>query len=654
VAFVVSAGAMGSVDRANVPRRIQSVQISPETYHDYATIWRTQPQIRTVVSFLARNIAQLGVQVFRRVSDADRERLTEHPLAELLSQPSPYSTRYRTIEALVSDLGIYDNAFWLKFNGPDKKPALLRLDPTKIIPIGDNPFYAEAYEFRGAKGRKILPADQVVHFHGYNPTDMRYGSSPIETLRSLLAEEWQAGEYRRQLWSNGARISGYIKRPVEAGSWSREARDNFRLQWQQQYTGDGPQTGGTPILEDGMEFSTAAVTPEQAQYMENRKLTREEVAAAYHIPASMVGILEHATYSNIKEQHKFLYMDCLGPWLQMIAEEIELQLVPDFSDVDKIYVEFNLAEKLRGSFEDQATQLQTAIGAPYMTRNEGRAKLNLKQLEGGDELITPLNVLVGGQASPTDANPANADPGGVPNGADQPPADAPPKSIQLKARADERHVEKAAEVLSGYFARQGQVISSKLGATKWRRKAALTDVYDAPRWIAELAAELFKLALGITASAGRATLKDAGLDPEGYDQERTLGWLKSHSELVAQNIEGATADALVQVLSKDDAAKAVLDLFAQYATSRADALATSEVTGLSGFATSEAVEKSGREATKTWRVLSSNPRASHALLDGETVPMEQAFSNGAKFPGDRVLPEGERIGCRCEMTVNLV
>jgi len=127
----------------------------------------------------------------------------------------------------------------------------------------------------------------------------------------------------------------------------------------------------------------------------SRKLTREEVARSYHVPLPMVGILDHATFSNIVEQHKQLYQDCLGPWLEMMQQEIELQLLPDLPDRDRVYVEFNINEKLRGSFEEQAAQLQAGVGGPYMTRNEARARLNLPQVDGGDELIVPLNVIAG-------------------------------------------------------------------------------------------------------------------------------------------------------------------------------------------------------------------------------------------------------------------
>jgi phage portal protein BeeE len=89
-----------------------------------------------------------------------------------------------------------------------------------------------------------------------------------------------------------------------------------------------------------------------------------------------------------------LYQDTLGPWLGEFQDEVKLQLVKDYGDA-KVYVEFNMMEKLRGSFEEQAKSLQTAVGGPWLTRNEARARQNLSPIDGGDELIVPLNVTAG-------------------------------------------------------------------------------------------------------------------------------------------------------------------------------------------------------------------------------------------------------------------
>ena len=404
MAFVVSSGQLTDVQRPTF-RGPVALLLADNVTQDYAEIWRTQPQVRTVTGFLARNIAQLGLHTYQRLSETDRKRLREHPFAQLLARPSPWTTPYRFMNRLVMDVTIYDNWIGVKALVGGEVRAVVRFDPRRVRPVGDNPFEPDAYEVRGNRGKREFPADQVVHLRGYSPDDDRWGSAPMESLRSILAEEYEASRYREQLWRNGARASGYLKRPAEAPAWSDTAKKRFRSQWQAQYTGAGPDAGGTPILEDGMDWVAAHMTPRNAQYLEARKLTREEVAAAYHIPLPMVGILDHATFSNIKEQHKQLYSDCLGPWLAMIQQDLMLQLLPDFSDAADVYCEFNLAEKLRGSFEERATQIQTSVGAPWMTRNEARALDNLPAIPGGDQLVTPLNVLIGGQASPTDAAP---------------------------------------------------------------------------------------------------------------------------------------------------------------------------------------------------------------------------------------------------------
>lgn len=400
MAYVLSEGSLAQLSGFDKPRAPR-ITLGTETFA-YGALWAAQPQMRTVVDFIARNVAQIGLHVFRRVSDTDRERVTDHPLAALIKRPNPRTTRYRMIDALVHDIGIYDVACFAKVRAADASMSLLRLPPAKLEPVGTSWLDLDGVKLRGTRGSKEFGLDEVVIFRGYSP-EGSWGTPPAETLRQTLLEEWNAGEYRRQMWRNGARFPGTIERPA-GQQWSPRAREDFRADWAGLYTGDGPGVGGTPILEDGMKFVPSGVTPQQAEYVSARKLTREEVAAAYHVPLPMVGILDHATFSNIKEQHQQLYQDCLGPWLTMIQEELALQLIPDFED-SSLYVEFNLAEKMKGSFEDQAAQLQTAVGGPWLTRNEARARQNLPQIAGGDELIVPLNVITGGQASPTDSAP---------------------------------------------------------------------------------------------------------------------------------------------------------------------------------------------------------------------------------------------------------
>jgi HK97 family phage portal protein len=286
-----------------------------------------------------------------------------------------------------------------------------------ITPQGENFFAPEAYRITGSRGYKDFDPDQIVHFHGYNPDDPRIGHSPIETLRQVLAEDYAASRYREQMWKNGARVGGYISRSEKAPRWSGEAKRRFTADWNAQYTGDGPGAGGTPVLEDGMTYTPSGITPRDAQYAESRQLTREEVAIAYHVNPAILGLTTGATNASVPEIRKQSYADSLGPWLEMLSQDIEAQLLPDLdpAGVGNVYVEFNLKRKMQGSFEEQAAAISASVGGPWMTRNEARALNNLPELDDASELIVPLNVVTGGLASPRDTapdNPSNAESNG--------------------------------------------------------------------------------------------------------------------------------------------------------------------------------------------------------------------------------------------------
>ena len=325
-------------------------------------------------------------------------RTLERPL------PPEYKvTRYRLIAALMGDLGVYFNAFWVKLRAGDRL-GLLRVPPPYVTVYGG--LVPTGYEV-SLGGRKLqLRADQVVHFRGYNAGSSVVGLSPLETLRRVLAEEQAMGDYREHFWQNAARIDGVIERPLEAPEWSETARERFRAEFGALYSG-GDNSGKTAILEEGMTWKEAAFNAQESEYLGGRKLTREECARAYHIPLPMVGILDHATFPTSRSSIRTCTRDALGPWLAMIEQDIELQLLPEFEDSQDVYVEFNIQEKLQGSFEEQVCCV--AVGgwaAPYMSRNEARARMNLPHASrAAIEIVTPLNVLVGGQASPRDSAP---------------------------------------------------------------------------------------------------------------------------------------------------------------------------------------------------------------------------------------------------------
>lgn len=648
MAVISSLGSLAQIEQPNWHMGLTHNSVSfYDTYsHDYSAIYRTQPNVRVCVDFLARNIAQLGLHVFRRVSETDRARVRDHGLPRLLAQPLPPEmkvTRYRLIEALMSDLGIYFNAYWWKVKRDGEIGGLLRLPPHYVTPQGG--LTPTGYHLDiGGRHWELDPGD-VVHFRGYNPENAIAGLAPLETLRRVLAEEAASGDYREEFWANSARVQGFIKRPKDAPEWSAVARERFLADFNQLYSGTGTG-GGTAVLEEGMEWQQGSFNPQESEYILGRKLTREECARSYHIPLPMVGILDHATFSNISEQHKNLYQDSLGPWLVMIEQDIELQLLPEFDDIENVYVEFNIAEKLAGSFEDQVKAFQSAVGRPWMTPNEARARMNMPSLDGDADLLgTPLNMQVGETEAPAPA----AVPAVIPAADDEAPKSIGVKRYSSAAPGLRKNFEAQwTRVLARHYRRQEAVLVSRVPKG---RKATVGGVwYDEERWNKELTADLFGLNRATALAWSEWTAEQAGIDIEDEDAFESImtNWLQEHSRVQAEGINGHVRDELGKALNDADPLEAVKNLFEVAVTAWAIEAAISAVTAAGNFGSHEAA-RAGGLAHKTWRTHSGNSRPSHAEMDGMTIGIRDLFPTGQRWPGD---PDGgaeENSGCQCSV-----
>lgn len=641
--------------------RSSSLRLFNDLVLEYDLLWRSQPMLRTVTDFIARNLAQLGVHLYRRVSETDRERVRDHPFVETMRRPNPAdrrSTTYRLVYGLVLNLAVYDVAF-LSFVRAGDRIALVRLPSKKMQIRGTNWLWPDGYRLQGSRGYRDFEPGELAHFQGSESLDdPRFGESPIESLRQLLAEEQAAGEYREQFWRSGARISGWVQRPATAPSWKPESRDRFRDDLAELYTGQGARAGGIPILEDGMTFQEAHVTARDMEWLAGRKLTREECAAAYHIHPAFVGILENANFANMREQHRSLYQDSLGPWVTMLEQDLTMQVLPEFDDDPDLYVKLNIREKLRGDFVEEARAISTLVGRPILSANEGRALLERNDVPEGEGLVLPLNVVVGGQASPTD----------VPG---RPPADGA-ASLELARRRRLRALmhgaaRKAATIgrnedvadlvsashlarLSSFFERQRQEVLSEHGANP---VADLEDLFDRQRWDEELGADLAELSLEAVGLFAGAWADGEGIDPAELDLSALDSLALVNASIAASNINGATAEAIAEGFLEADTerADAIRHVFEIAVGARAAQIATTRTTWTAGAGTVEAARQSNRR-TKTWITTSANARESHALVDGETVGIGELFSLGGAWPGDPAMGSSETAGCTCTLVFN--
>lgn len=608
-----------------------------------AQLWRSQPNVRTVIDFLARNIAQLSLQTFERGDDGDRSRLRDSPAAKLLANPNKAMTGYELIRSLVSDLALYDEAWWLVVQNGSAEWEIRPLANHRVSIISGSEMNGNlVIQYTENARSVVIPGENVIHFGGWTPGYGDHGSPIVDTLKDVLAEQVASNQFRSSLWKNGGQVGQYITRPKDAPSWGDEAARRFREDIAS-YKSGGGKAGSWPVLEDGMAINQVRFNAREEQWIEAAQLALETVARIFHINPAMLGATGGVSYANVREFRKMLYGETLGPWLKMIQDRINQRLLPMIGEASNVYVEFNIKAKLAGDFIEQAAVMSSAIGRPWMTADEGRALENMSAL-GGDaaQLVTPLNVLVGGQASPRDSAPKS---GRVLTKRDP---------IKLKGEPTRESEKTVEQLLAQFFKRQREAvlarINSKASAAWW----------DKERWDKELADDLYKASVSVTGQVAADTLDSIGDDPDAYDMGRTQKFLqavaKSRAEMINQTTEAQVQDAIDNAEDEDyeGEANSPEHVFDVAEEGRGKGIAQTLLTTFAGFAVTEAAkQRGGNQATKTWVTSSGNPRPEHLAMNGETVGMDDTFSSGQNWPGD---PAGGAEGvanCMCEVEITI-
>lgn len=622
-------------------------------------LYATQANLHAVVSFLADSVAQLPLKVYRRDGETDRQRDRDSTAAKLLYKPNADQTEYELINALSVELLLMGIATLWLLPDPDSDSGFqLRLIPREWIADTERVtnYAPDVLKVHTGSGQFIkIPRTEFVQFRMYAPGNPGGYQSPLAALRQTLTEQIQADKFRTTVWRSSGRFNAYITRPKDVAPWDDETKKKFLTAFREGWAADGGNAGKMPLLEDGMEIKPYQFNAKEAQYAETKQLSREDVAAAYHVNPSLIWHTQTQTYASAKDNARALYADCLGPLLQMIQQRMNSFLLPMIGASEDTYVEFDLREKLKGSFEERASILQSAVGGPWMTRNEARADNNLPPIENGDGMLVPLNVITGGQASPTDTHMAPVEPMAVEENCSC-QACRKISLSKLKEKAGERRIkarsskeedEKMAEVLQKFWTRQANSVLPKIGAKS-------EEWWDEERWNKELTEDILPMVNRIADAHGKEAAGEIGFD---YDAERTRKYLEALAEGRAKAINDATLKKLEAAIEdEDDEDDTPSHVFEVRENKDSITFGRSIAIGVAGWAATHEAPKQAESAgirkkiEKQW-ITGTNPRAEHAAMNGERVAVNEAFSNGCMWPGDEAGDPDTTCGCNCSTEV---
>ncbi len=340
------------------------------------------------VRVISESIAALPLITYKR-NGKRKDRLTDHPLYSLLhDSPNADMTAMDMREALTAHTVLRGNGYaeieWDRRGYPSALYPL-RTDRMEDIQRIDGSLW---YFYRLPSGEGVrLPAYRILHIRGLSP-DGLFGYNPISLMRNALGLTKATEDYGSKFFSNGAKPSIVVKHP---GNLSDGAYDRLIDSWEARHQGL-ENSHRVAILEEGMSIDQVGMAPEDAQFLETRKLQRSEIASIFRVPAHMVGDLDKASYASIEQQSLDFVTYSLTPWLVRWEQQIKRSLLLK-SEQNTVFVEHLLDSLLRGDLQSRYTSYQTGIQGGWLSANDVRSFENMNPIDGGDTYLMPLNMV---------------------------------------------------------------------------------------------------------------------------------------------------------------------------------------------------------------------------------------------------------------------
>lgn len=637
MALTARGGALTRLTVADPPITLRSVRgrsamAGATTGVSIRSVWESQPSVRKVVTFMASTVAALPWRVYR-AEDGGRERLYDSPAELLVRRPTRFTSSADLVTGLALDWLLYGSACAVLVN-----EEIVRV-PASLLMLSTDVFGRVNDVATVAGGETISLSDlPVALMHGWDP-DGTGAVAPVRTLRSLLSELSEAEGWRRRMWTDVPRVAAQVTRPKDAPRWSDEKRERF-LQAMADFK-SSTSGGSIPVMEDGMKLESAPqVQPDLSSASSVRTLTDIEVAGYFGVPPELLGMRE-ANYGGYAALRRDLYTRVLGPLIGRIEDALNAEIVPALAGGDtSVYGVLDRTEAQDGTLLERVQALQSATGGPVMTRAEARERLDLPYLEGTEELIVPLNVIQGGQASPTDSGSQNLE-GSDTNQLDhrqQDEAAEEGKALDPKARM----------VLKAVTSRPSPSILERMRQAyidELQREGLSESAVDA------LADRIEPFLAEQAVDAANLVILRSGTGSETIGR----GAIRNYIRQMAEGKAGAAVDAAMRLLgaaASDDAAQdrareTIEDILSE---DRLGLWADASTKDATGFGSQEGARRSGA-IRKMWVHNGSNhPRADHAAMDGETVDMDDTFSNGMRWPHDWGGGDADDIvGCNCDI-----
>jgi HK97 family phage portal protein len=280
-------------------------------------------------------------------------------------------------------------------NGEQGFPAALEpMHPDEVRPFR-GPNNGIFYRWTPSSGREqILTQGEVLHLKDRparrgNPLE---GESKVVRHKEAIGRVLATGEYLSRFFSGNAVPKFAIVLP-QGQTLDDVQKQKLIEQFMRRHS--GVENAWRPAVFDaGMEPKALGVSNDDAQVVQAYEQAVAQIARVWGIPLHLIGETSKVTSwgSGIEHQSIGFVVYYMRPKFVVWEQALNRALMSQETR-RRFFFEFNIDGLLRGDFKSRMDGFALMIQWGLATPNEIRRLMNLPPLAGGDERLTPLNMV---------------------------------------------------------------------------------------------------------------------------------------------------------------------------------------------------------------------------------------------------------------------
>lgn len=357
----------------------------------------TVSTVYACVTMRAKDVARCTPRLLKLEGARSQKPITDHPVAKLFRRPNWQQTWFEFCLQMHVAFLLRGNAYAAILRDSRGKPtALIPINPDAVMVLeaaDGSVFYnvnrLGLFQIAALRDFPVaIPEEDILHLRGLT-FNILVGLSTIGVARESIGLAMGHEQQATRFMANGARPSGVLQ---TAKTLTKEAAQRLREQWEALRAGL-QNVGRTAILEDGLDWKPMQLTSVDLEFIAQRRFSIEDIARFWGMPLHKLGVAGEIGRLRIDQADQAYVNTTIMPDLEAWEQKIEQVFNLDDDELD---ADFDERRLLRAEEATRINNQRLKVLSGLATQNECRAEEGMPPMDGGDELLRPVNLAASG------------------------------------------------------------------------------------------------------------------------------------------------------------------------------------------------------------------------------------------------------------------